>query len=278
LLIVSRMNGPVGQIQQGAQQLAHSLPAYENVKALERDLAALGQSQPAPAQMPPLPEGPIVFDDVSFVHAAENDDGEAPRGVRGISVAIAPGEFIGVSGPSGAGKTTFADLLVGLFPPQQGRISIAGTPLDGVLLGSWRQHIGYVSQDPFLFHDTVRRNLAWANPRTTEAQMWDALALTGAGDLVRRMERGLDTVVGERGTLVSGGERQRIALARAIMREPRLLVLDEATSAIDVAGERDILVRLRALAQRPAIVIIAHRTESLALCDRVLRFDGGRCG
>lgn len=107
--------------------------------------------------------------------------------------------------------------------------------------------------------------------------MWQALALAGAADLVRRMRRGLDTVVGERGTLVSGGERQRLALARSILRHPRLLVLDEATSAIDVASERDILQRLRALAPRPAIVVIAHRAESLALCERVLRFADGRC-
>ena len=107
--------------------------------------------------------------------------------------------------------------------------------------------------------------------------MWNALGMVGADELVRRMERGIETVVGERGTLVSGGERQRIALARAILRRPRLLVLDEATSAIDVAGEREILKRLRALSPRPTIVIIAHRTESLAHCDRILRFDTGRC-
>jgi ATP-binding cassette subfamily C protein len=107
--------------------------------------------------------------------------------------------------------------------------------------------------------------------------MWQALDLAGADELVRRMALGLETVMGERGTLVSGGERQRIALARAILRKPRLLVLDKATGAIDVAGERDILERLRVLSPRPTIVIVAHRAESLALCDRVLRFDSG-CG
>ena len=272
LLIVARMGGPVGQLQQGAQHLAHALPAYENVRQLDRDLAGLGAVQPAPAPPQPLPEGPIVFDRVSYLYSGTNGTG----GVRGISLTIEPGAFIGVTGASGAGKTTFADLLVGLFEPQQGRITVGGQPLQGSVLAAWRSCIGYIAQDPFLFHDTVRRNLVWAQSQTTEPAMWDALALAGAGDLVRQLPRGLDTVVGERGTLLSGGERQRLALARAILRKPRLLVLDEATSAIDVAGERDILGRLRDLSTRPAIVIIAHRTESLTLCDHVVRLDAGR--
>ena len=277
LLIIARMSGPVGQIQQGAQHLAHALPAYQQLKDLEQELATIPQPQSERTGAPPIAEGPIVFENVSFRHPTDDGDGGSVRGVRAVSLTIRPGEFIGMTGPSGAGKTTFADLLVGLFPPQQGRIAVAGTPLQGAVLASWRGRISYISQDPFLFHDSVRRNLAWANPQATEKKMWDALALAGADQLGRRMERGLDTVVGERGTLVSGGERQRIALARAILREPRLLVLDEATSAIDVAGEREILDRLRALAPRPTIVIIAHRAESLTLCDHIYRLEAGRC-
>ena len=276
LLVIARMSGPVGRLQQGAQQLAYSLPAYRMVKDIERDLSGLPQNEAScPVDTAALRDGPVVFDDVTFLHGEGNTG--AVRGLRGVSLTIAPREFVAVSGPSGAGKTTFADLLVGLYPPQRGRITVGGVPLQGAVLASWRERIAYISQDPFLFHDTIRRNMLWANHQASEVDIWDALALAGADTLVRGMEHGLETVVGERGVLVSGGERQRLALARAVLRKPRLLVMDEATSAIDVSGEREILEELRGFDPRPTIVIIAHRAESLALCDRVIRIEGGLC-
>ena len=272
LLIVGRMSGPAGQIQQGAQQLAHALPAYEAVRELERELAEYAVSAHVARVALPA-RGVITFDRVSFQHLS-GDVGE--HGVLDVNLRIEPGEFIGIAGPSGAGKTTFADLLVGLYPPQKGRIAVGGVALDASTIDSWRAGIAYVSQDPFLFHDTVRRNLAWADSKATEEEMWRALALTRVDDVVRRMDQGLDTVVGERGVLMSGGERQRIALARAVLRRPKLLVLDEATNAIDIVMENNILPRLRSLPGRPTIIMIAHRTESLGHCDRLLAMEAGR--
>jgi ATP-binding cassette subfamily C protein len=250
------------------------LPAFESAGALERELSA----SPAPARLAASgqrPSGAIVFDDVSFLHEPDAETAEA-RGVGNLCLRIEPAEFIGITGPSGSGKTTFADLLVGLLEPQSGRITVGGRSLAGAGLEAWRDGVSYVAQDPFLSHDTIRRNLSWARPEADETQMWDALRAAGADGLVRGMPKGLDAVVGERGALVSGGERQRIAIARALLRRPQLLVLDEATGAIDLDGERTILERLSALRPRPTIVLIAHRNESLALCDRVIRIEDGR--
>ncbi|HEY0444966.1 MAG TPA: ABC transporter ATP-binding protein [Allosphingosinicella sp.] len=275
LFILARMTGPAGQLQSGAQHVFHSLPAYAKVKELEAELGAAQSARPDNDRGPAIAPGPVEFRNASFAHADRPAQGEA-GGVTDISLTIEPGAFVGVTGPSGAGKTTFADLLVGLYPPRSGSVLIGGSPLEGRTLGGWRNSISYVSQDPFLFHDTIRRNLLWANPEADEAALWQALALAGADTLVRRMAGGLEAVVGERGSLVSGGERQRIALARALVRRPALLLLDEATNAIDVAGEREILERLSRVPDRPTIVMIAHRQASLDLCERLIELDQGR--
>ena len=270
LVVISRMAPPIIQLQESFERLARLLPGYGNIKALEAELGSAVARAVALGGNGRI-DGTIVLESVSYVHG-QQDAG----GVRGLDLRIEQGQFIGVTGPSGSGKTTFADLLVGLLPAQEGRVTVGRTVVDESVLAAWREQVAYVSQDVFLFHDSVRRNLVWSSPEADEAKLWDALSLVGAADLVRRMEHGLDTVLGERGSIISGGERQRLAIARAILRQPRLLVLDEATSAIDVEGERIILERLHTLRPRPTIILIAHRAESLQLCDRVLRFEHGR--
>jgi ATP-binding cassette subfamily C protein len=166
--------------------------------------------------------------------------------------------------------------LIGLIEPDSGEIAIGGVSLRGAAAVKWRDRVSYVVQDPYLFRDTIRRNLLWANPQASDADIWDALAIASVDDFVAGLTAGLDTVLGERGTLISGGERQRLCLARAVLRRPLLFVLDEATTAIDVPTERKIIKAMLDLKPRPTIVMIAHRDQSLASCDRMLRLQNGR--
>jgi ATP-binding cassette subfamily C protein len=267
VLVFARMSGPAMMLYQSGQQLVFALPSFESVRALEADLVE-GLPEHRIEPVPP-PSGPITLSGVTYEHPGG-------RGVRDVTLTIEPGSFVGIAGPSGAGKTTLVDLIVGLLEPQSGEMRVGGARLDHALRAGWANGVAYVSQEGFLFHDSVRFNLGWANGALADEEVSHALALAGAAELVGRMDQGLDTIVGERGTLLSGGERQRISLARALLRKPRLLVLDEAANAIDAPSETALLDRIAALDPRPTIVMISHREESLRWCDRVIRVEAGR--
>ncbi len=153
---------------------------------------------------------------------------------------------------------------------------IDGQPLVAEQLPGWRRHIGYVPQDTFLFHDTVRANLEWAQPGATDEQLWQALRMASADEFVRALPQGLDTVVGDRGVLVSGGERQRLSLARALLRRAGGLVLDEATSSLDSETERRIQHAIEDLHRQLTIIIVTHRLSMISGADEIHVLDGGK--
>jgi ATP-binding cassette, subfamily B, bacterial PglK len=193
--------------------------------------------------------------------------------LEGLSLTIAKNTSIGVVGPTGSGKSTFVDLLLGLYHPTAGEILIDGQPLTPGLVPSWQASIGYVPQDIFLIDDTIARNIAFgvSDEKIDEARLGEACAMAQLLDFIEgELPKGFDTNVGERGVRLSGGQRQRIGLARALYHRPSLLILDEATSALDVATEAKLLEALRSLAGKLTMIVAAHRLSAVANCDQLL--------
>ena len=269
IVILARLLPMGAEIQQSLVQMMHSLPAFTAIQSLLGTCERNSEIHMAAEAAPPLTQA-IVFDQVQFRYTPDT------TALDHLCLTIPARQTTALMGASGAGKSTIADLLVGLISPTAGRILIDGQVLTEAMIQDWRRQIAYVPQEVFLFHDSVRANLRWGAPAAADDEIWTALTQAAAADFVRALPNGLDTVVGEGGMRLSGGERQRLALARAFLRRPALLVLDEATSALDTTNEQLIQQALRNVHGNLTIVLIAHRLSTVQGADQVLTLDAGR--
>ena len=218
-----------------------------------------------------LVRGAVTLEQVRFTYP-----GADRPALDGINVDIAAGELVALVGPSGAGKTTLTTLVPRFYDPQAGRVLVDGHDLRAVTLASLTRHIGIVFQDTFLFHASIADNLRYARPEATDADLVVAARAANLHESVASLPEGYDTIVGERGHRLSGGEKQRVAIARVVLKDPRILILDEATSNLDTVSEQLIQAALRPLFAGRTSIVIAHRLSTVLAADRILVVDQGR--
>jgi ATP-binding cassette, subfamily B, bacterial len=258
------------------QELGNIINLYREAEVslfnFQEILATPKESRPAsPVALGPLTT--LAFERVSFRH-----NSASTSALREVSFSARIGDTIAFVGPSGAGKTTLVKLLVGLYQPQSGVIRYNGTPGPEIDLDGLRERIGFVTQDTQLFAGTIRDNLLFVNPRATDADCLEVLQKAACQSLLSRADRGLDTMIGEGGVKVSGGEKQRLSIARALLRTPSLLVFDEATSSLDSLTEEEIGETIRTVADRQhhMTILIAHRLSTIMHADTIYVLEKGR--
>lgn len=271
LFLFARVMPQFSMVQQNYCQFINLLPAFATVMKVQARCEAAAEPKVERPGKVELHHG-IRFEEVSFGYEGEGGDPV----VRDLNLTVRAGETTAIVGPSGAGKSTIADLVMGLIVPDRGRVLVDGKPLGAELVRSWRGQIGYVAQDTFLFHDTVRANLLWACPDADDGEIQHALRLAAAEEFVSELPDGMETVLGDRGVRLSGGERQRLALARALLRRPSLLILDEATSSLDSENEKRIQNAVEELQGHMTILIITHRLSTIRGADVIYVLERGR--
>ena len=246
---------------QGNLSISNFLPSYEQLYRLRKHAAKFEEIQ-----------GELKFENLKYCielkYLTFSYLGRKST-LSNVNLKIYKGKMTALVGESGSGKSTVTDLVLGLQIPDTGQVLIDGISLDKWRQNSFREKIGYVPQDPQLFHSSIRDNLLWAFESASDSDLWESLRLANASDFVKQLPQGIDTIVGDRGIRLSGGQRQRIALARALIRKPELLILDEATSALDLESERLIQHSIDQLANAMTILIVAHRLSTIVKADQV---------
>ncbi|WP_459193557.1 ABC transporter ATP-binding protein [Halosimplex sp. J119] len=268
LLYSKSFYGPIRQL------MLDVLDSYENALASSKRIVAVLETDRDATETGAdldVSEGRIEYDSVDFSYRGSDE-----QILSDVSFAAEPGSLVGIVGPTGAGKSTITKLLFRFYEADEGSVRIDGTDVREVSPRSLREHLGYVSQDPFLFYGTIRENVAYGIDDPDDGEIVAAAKLAGAHEFVTGLDDGYDTQVGERGESLSGGQRQRIAIARALLREPEILVLDEATSHVDNETERQIQESIDALAGQRTTLAIAHRLSTVRDADTIVVVDDGR--
>ncbi len=265
----------VNRFFQPIQLLVQQYNSYQQGQASVLKLRTLLETTPAVTEPPDAIELPPISGEIRFDHVSFGYNPAIPV-LEDVTLTIAPGETVAFVGATGAGKSTMAKLVTRFYDPTSGRVLIDGYDLRMVTMQSLRSQLGVVPQEPFLFAGSIRDNISFARPDAPDDEVWEAVHQVGLTDLIARLPYGLDTVVHERGQSLSSGERQLVALARAFMAHPRVLVLDEATSNLDLQSETMIEAALDVLLQQRTAVLIAHRLSTAMRADRIVVVGDGR--